>query len=225
MTLIAVPLAAELRVIRAVLAETARPVAKPTDRASGPEIEVFPDLGIGLLRGGHGKAEFAARCAWVLARNHEIQRLIVAGTAGALSPRLNPGDIVVATEVIEHDYSELFDPHARLPRFTTDPELMKLLAVAADVHRGIIAGGDEDIVTTERAQQLAEATGAIAVAWESPGGARAASTAGVPWCEVRGISDGADANAASDFKRQLSGTMTGVGRLILSWIGQSTADS
>lgn len=204
MVLIAVPLEIELRILRTAL----EPV---------PASEAI------LLRGGHGKAEFAARCAWAIAQHPEIDRLIVAGTAGALSPTIRPGDIVIATEVVEHDYHERFDPRARLPRFATDPDLARALVEAAQtdaIHRGVIAGGDEDIIDRRRARELADATGAIAVAWESPGGARAARVAGISWCEVRGISDGADADAAEDFRAQLEQAIQPIAPIVAAYLAR-----
>lgn len=252
MTLIAVPLEAELRIIRAVLTAAGIEVALAdrstlpggAERTGGglstggrtPMLELVPDLDAALFRGGHGKAEFAARCAWVLAHHPEIDRIIVAGTAGAISQELQPGDVVIATEVVEHDYRERFDPRARLPRFTADEVLAQALEDAASspppvgantirgsaLHRGAIAGGDEDIVDHLRARELADSTGAIAVAWESPGGARAARVAGVSWCELRGVSDGADAAAATDFRAFLEQAMQPVGRILAAYLRQNT---
>ena len=49
-------------------------------------------------------------------------------------------------------------------------------------------------------------TGALAVAWEGAGGARACHFSGIPFLEIRGITDSADSDAASDFRATLEGT-------------------
>lgn len=229
MTLIAAPLAAELRVLGSVFEEYE---SSETPRGSRDPI-LFPRLGIALFRGGHGKAEFAARTAWVLAQNPRVEQLLVVGTAGSLSSSVHPGDIVVATETIEHDYTERFDTNAKLPSFPADPDigdalervssswepaLPSISSDGATLHRGRIASGDEDIVEPKRARELAAKTGALAVAWEGAGGARAARVAGIPWCEIRAISDTADSEASTDFLRHLDRTMSTVGQLLLRWL-------
>jgi nucleoside phosphorylase len=56
----------------------------------------------------------------------------------------------------------------------------------------MIASGDEDIVTIERAAELHTQTGAVAVAWEGAGVARACLFSQIPYLEIRGITDTAD---------------------------------
>ena len=72
-----------------------------------------------------------------------------------------------------------------------------------DVHFGPVASGDEAIAGAERAKEVHNLTGALAVAWEGAGGARAAAFSGVPFLEVRGISDGAGENATNEFLQNI----------------------
>ena len=51
----------------------------------------------------------------------------------------------------------------------------------------------------ERIRELIDSTGALVVAWEGAGGARAAQLSDIPFLEIRGISDGAGENAFEEF--------------------------
>ena len=57
---------------------------------------------------------------------------------------------------------------------------------------------------------------AFAVAWEGAGGARAAEFSGVPYLEIRGISDGADSDAATNFREYLPLAMKNIATVITS---------
>ncbi len=218
MTLIVAPLEIELRAVRSALVRHGEPDLAVNKRRPATPL-VFSRLDVALLRGGHGKAEFAARTAWALAENPVFDRVISVGAAGAIGGDLEAGDIVIATEVVEHDYKERFDVDAPLPRFQTDPALVKVLVDAGAesdrVFQGIVASGDEDVVSPGRAREIARDTQAIAVAWEGAGAARAARLAAVPWCEVRAITDSADTVAARDFKRNLADALGRAATLIL----------
>src|SRR5262249_20722267 len=85
------------------------------------------------------------------------------------------------------------------------------------VHYGIVASGDEDIVTSDRATALREATGAIAVAWEGAGGARASLFNALPFVELRGVTDTANQEAAADFHANLRRVMANLATFILRW--------
>ena len=82
---------------------------------------------------------------------------------------------------------------------------------------GPIASGDETVVDRERRRELHQLTGALAVAWEGAGGARACHFSEVPYIEVRGITDHANSQAATDFKLHMPSAMRHVARLITAW--------
>ena len=89
------------------------------------------------------------------------------------------GDLIVATSTLEHDYNNKFSERPK-PRFAGDPqsiEQLKALDLSGakfQVHFGIMAGGDEDVIDVRRGAELRELHNALAVAWEGVGGARAA---------------------------------------------------
>jgi adenosylhomocysteine nucleosidase len=148
--------------------------------------------------------------------------VICAGAAGALADDISTGDIVVGTETVEHDIKNQFGK-PRLPRFGGDEIAIKSLRQAAlahpsfRTHFGPIASGDEDVTDDERKRVLRKWTGALAVAWEGAGGARACHFSRVPFVEIRGATDSADKNAAHDFEVNLPGVMQNVATLIFSW--------
>lgn len=82
---------------------------------------------------------------------------------------------------------------------------------------GAIASGDEDIIDPARAAELQEATGALCVAWEGAGAARAARFSGLHFLEVRAITDGANHTAAVDFQTNLRHSMPNLAQILLKW--------
>ncbi len=184
------------------------------------------DLGVTLARGGLGKVQFAVQTQHLLDTCSDWDLIICAGAAGALTNEVSVGDVVVATTTVEHDYNNKFSERA-LPKFDgaqaaiADLKSVSQSVNGLSVHFGPIASGDEDIVATERKKALHESTGALAVAWEGVGGAKACAFSGVPFVEIRGVTDTADHNAASDFERNLEIAMSNLAILIVAWIGHA----
>ena len=139
---------------------------------------------------------------------------------------MSVGDVVVATTTVEHDYNNKFNERA-LPKFDgalaaiSELKSVPQSANAFSVHFGPIASGDEDVVETERKRMLHESIGALAVAWEGAGGAKACVFSSLPFVEIRGVTDTADHNAASDFEDNLGVAMSNLATLIISWINQA----
>ncbi|HET7784701.1 MAG TPA: hypothetical protein VFL36_01900 [Myxococcales bacterium] len=138
----------------------------------------------GLARGRISGREVAAVAVGVggdarAALRAEHPALVVScGFAGALSPSLRAGDLLVATAVRAPDGERLQAPELPASR---------ALAQAA---RGEIACADRVLATPEEKRALG-AGGALAVDLESAQVARAAAEAGVPWLVVRAIVDDA----------------------------------
>jgi adenosylhomocysteine nucleosidase len=172
-----------------------------------------------LAQGGHGKTQFAVQAQYLIGQFPSVTLLVCVGAAGSLVTDLSVGDLIVGTETVEHDYRQLFATRP-LPRFRGDVTCLALLRRAVTHGLGlrvafdIIASGDEDVVTSARAAQIREQTGAVCVAWEGSGGARAASFNGIGSLEIRGITDAADKEAPQDFARNLPIAMGNVFRLL-----------
>jgi nucleoside phosphorylase len=95
------------------------------------------------------------------------------GVAGALDPRLNPGDLVVATAAIDEDGT----------RYAAEPREFGI--------RGTILTHPRPVASAEEKRRLFAATGALAVDMETAAVAAAARRAGRSFVAVRAICDAA----------------------------------
>lgn len=214
--LIITPLGIEMKFLIEALREKKLEVLQET---AGPiEVYKIPALKLTLARGGHGKVACALKAQQAILALGSVESVVCAGAAGRLDNRLNVADVVVAEEVIEHDYHERFSQTPQ-PRFRSDPAVLDAFQRVAQsksfLHFGIIASGDEDIIDEERAEALRAKTMAQAVAWEGAGVARAAEHCQVPFCEIRGISDGADGNAMAHFQENLKLVMWNIADVLV----------
>ena len=176
-----------------------------------------------VAQGGLGKAQFGIQAQHAIDTMRDRDMVICAGSAGGLSDDLKIGDVVVATETVEHDFKWGILSGKPLPRFPGHRRSIAMLEnelpmmeESFDVHFGAVASGDEGIVDPKRASELREDTGAIAVAWEGAGGARAAEFSDLPFLEVRGISDGAGEDATSEFEENLPQAVQNVAVIVLT---------
>ena len=183
----------------------------------------FLDGALVVAPGGLGKAQFGIQTQHAIDMLHDREMVICAGTAGGLRDDLKIGDVVVATETVEHDFKWGILSGKPLPRFPGDQKSIDVLKTKLatmempfDVHFGIVASGDEGIVDPGRAEELRRDTDAMAVAWEGAGGARAAAFSGLPYLEVRGISDGAGEDAQSEFEANLPHAVGNVAEVVLT---------
>jgi adenosylhomocysteine nucleosidase len=183
-------------------------------------VRVFPALGVTLAVGGHGKAQSALQTQYLIDQSDRVDVVVCAGAAGALAPDIAVGDLIIAETTIEHDYTLRFVQRP-LPRFPGSQSLLSHLRSKrfalqpAQIHFGLIASGDEDIVEPERAINLRAQTGALAVAWEGAGVARACQFNNLPFLEIRGATDSADQHAPMDFETNLRVAMENLGKLLI----------
>lgn len=174
-----------------------------------------------LAQGGLGKVDFAVRTLHLIERGPPLDGVICLGTCGALATDLAIGDIVVATETIEHDFNRKLT-EGPIPSFESDPRLLKAfrdsetsLPDGISVAYGPIASGDEGIDSSARARELIDRTGGIVAAWEGAGGAKACDFADIPYIEIRCVSDLADEDAVTDFRENTPKAMNNLVRLIV----------
>jgi len=185
----------------------------------------IPGLDLTVAQGGLGKVQFAVQTQYLLDTGKNWDLVICAGAAGALVNDLSIGDVIVATQTIEHDIHNLFG-RPLLPRFQSaetivdDLKRVQLSTNSVKIWFGPIASGDEDVVDANRRIELHQQTGALAVAWEGAGGARACKFSDVPFVEIRGITDGADFSAAEGFQVNLEIAIKSVASLIIGWLAK-----
>ena len=176
----------------------------------------YRTVGIIVAQGGLGKVQFAVITQHLLDNIPDLSLIVCAGVAGSLVKTVAVGDVVIGTATVEHDFNSK-SPDARLPRFDGSPRHVAALQRKGSlgqssfrVHLGPIASGDEAVLDSSRAGELHIRTGALAVAWEGAGGARAAAFSGVPYLEIRGISDMADHDASVTWITNLPDAMRNV---------------
>lgn len=219
MTLILCPLVLELKFFLQSLDE--KKIAY-TERQVGPlKVYECQELKWLIAQGGHGKTQFAVHTQFLIHQLEIVEQIICAGCAGGLVHGVKVYDLVIAEKTIEHDFQLRFFKRPD-PEFPADKSLVSKLQQAAkkldntfQIHTGIIASGDEDIVDKARAEELITQTKAIAVAWEGAGGARACKLSQIPYVELRGITDGADANVMPNFEKDLKIVMSNIVQLLL----------
>ena len=200
-----------------------RSVAYEPVRLGALEGVALPSLDMLVAVGGNGKAQYGIQAQYLIDRCSGLEVLACVGAAGCLAGDIHIGDLVLGTSTIEHDYRERFHP-GPLPRHDASPrilgdltQLAKTAAFPFQVHVGVIASGDEDIIDAIRAAELREATDALCVAWEGSGGARAARLNGLEFIEIRAITDAADPGAAQSFQANVGNVMFNVVELMLAW--------
>lgn len=221
-TLIVLPLQAEVDILSEAL--VADGLRLEHAQAGRLPLLAFPEIGTALARGGHGKAQFALHTRHLLDHAGPVDLIVCAGAAGALANEIAVGDIVVATRTVEHDFQQRISSRAA-PVFDGHEAAIRNLQALAPaqtsfaVHFGDVASGDEDIVSVDRARALRAATGAVAVAWEGAGGARACAFSQTPYLEIRGVTDQATVDAPADFRQNLALAMRNVATLLGRWLG------
>jgi hopanoid-associated phosphorylase len=115
----------------------------------------------------------------------DIRGVISIGLAGALSPHLKVGDVVIADQVLTG--AEAWDCHE-----TWRVRLMsRLTSKVSGAHQGQLFGSDVIIENPETKAGLHTTTGALAVDMESQVAARFAKTRNLPLAGLRVISDDA----------------------------------
>lgn len=217
-TVVVTPIAEEFEVLTSVFDE--RWGGHELREAGRLQVPEYRAKGVVLCQGGLGKAQFAVTTQHLLDNLPSPSLAVCAGVAGSLIASARVGDVIVGTATVEHD----FNPRAldrQPPEFDGSARHLAALRDACRVAReefrvrlGRIASGDEAIVDPARAGELRARTGALAVAWEGAGGARAAAFSQVPYVEVRGISDMADHEAVDTWKANLPNAMRNVASVV-----------
>jgi nucleoside phosphorylase len=113
--------------------------------------------------------------------------LLLVGCAGALDPRLRPGDLVVADRIVDSK-GETFACEAALR--STMEDAARRAGISAKV-AGILGSG-EVVGSLEEKRRAAESSGCVAVDMESAAISRHADRHGIPAAVVRAILDPAD---------------------------------
>lgn len=165
-----------------------------------------------VVRSGIGKVN-AAVCTQILVDIFHVEVVINTGVAGSLNNDINIGDIVVSTDVVQHDmdvtplgYSKGQIPDMDELAFAADEALRRLAvdvcgAVNPDIEvfEGRIASGDQFISSQEVKNDIVKNFGAYAAEMEGAAIGQTAYLNKVPFLIIRAISDKADGSAHMDY--------------------------
>ncbi len=172
---------------------------------------------------GIGKVPAALACQAVIDR-YRPECLLLIGTAGSLSPRLGPGDLIVADRVVAIDTGPLIPSWIE-----TDQSLRSALleacgeeAPGTEVHCGGLITRDRPILD-ERDRAVVEQTWkALAVDMEAAAVALAARTNSLPLGIVKAITDRADKEAEAAFRRNLDTAAERISRVLIRFLQKGT---
>ena len=161
---------------------------------------------------GIGKVN-AAICTQILISEYKVSSIINVGVAGGIGKDIYPGDVVVGTDLVQHDMDTTVfgDPHGQIPRLDTfsfkcDDKLVNAaLAACEDIKEintfsGRIVSGDQFIADSNKVKVLDEEFNAKAVEMESAAIAQVAYLNKIPFVIIRSISDNANNGAHMDYK-------------------------
>ncbi len=141
-----------------------------------------------------------------------VSRVIFTGVAGGVQPGLQVGDIVISTDLMQHDVdvTPLDYQLGLIPdesfSWTADETLQTLALESASQIEGIhavkgrIASGDQFIASKDKVRWLFETFQIAAAEMEGAAVAQVASKWGVPFVVIRSLSDTADGEANVDYR-------------------------
>lgn len=165
-----------------------------------------------VVRSGVGKVN-AALCTQALVDNYDVKAIINTGIAGSLKSEINIGDIVLSTDMVQHDmdatgfgYDIGVIPQMEVSNFGADDNLRKLALKCCQqvnpdisVFEGRIVSGDQFVSDKEKKNWIFEHFQGYCTEMEGAAIAQGAYLNGVPFLIVRAISDKADDSATMDY--------------------------
>ncbi|WP_018247278.1 5'-methylthioadenosine/adenosylhomocysteine nucleosidase [Orenia marismortui] len=172
------------------------------------------DKEVVLVRSGIGKVN-AAVCTQILIDDFAIDQIIFTGVAGAVDPVLDVGDIVISSEVAQHDidvtgfgreYGEV--PGLDRVFFEAEEKLVNLAKVAGEkvtakedikVLIGRVLSGDQFIADREKVAWLESTFGGYCTEMEGAAVGQVCFLNSKPFVIIRSMSDKADGEANISF--------------------------
>lgn len=164
---------------------------------------------------GVGKVN-AAICAVTLINRYHPELVINSGVAGALSPLVSIGDIVVGTRAVEHDMNttalgdkqgEVSFPDGKLMFFECDRNAcQKLFRICKNLPdtktvQGIVASGDIFVSDRRKRMLINDRFGALCCEMEGAAIGHACCCCDTPFAIIRAISDDLEENKGVDFMK------------------------
>ncbi len=176
-----------------------------------------------IVEVGIGKVRAAATLQSVI-ESYSIDGVIGLGSAGAINPKLNLGDIVVARRVTQHDFvlvtqRVLLGGHKEWIR--TNAKLSKQLLEAGQrvgladrIKLGSIITGDAVVVESASRHRLWQSFRADCVEMEGAALGLVCTLNQIPFALVRGLTDKADEQAFGSFKASIKDVSEAVAKVV-----------
>ncbi|HHO65043.1 MAG TPA: 5'-methylthioadenosine/adenosylhomocysteine nucleosidase [Epsilonproteobacteria bacterium] len=179
---------------------------------------------------------FATLTATSLIEKFGCDVLLFSGVAGAISPELNIGDLIIADGLIQHDLdiTAFGHPYGYVPEgevcILTDAALRDIAKEVAGAKglklvEGIIATGDQFVADPERKEWISKTFEADALEMEGAAVAVVCSSLEVPFFILRAISDSADMDASFNFDEFLESSAKISADFILSMVDKIQKNS
>lgn len=153
---------------------------------------------------------FASLTASTLIQKFSCDTVLFSGVAGAVNPKLNIGDLVIAKQLCQHDLdiTAFGHPHGFVPGgsvFVNSSEKINSIAKLVanennlEIIEGIIATGDQFVHSNDRKEFIENIFKADALEMEGASVAVVCDSLDVPFFILRAISDSANMDAGFDF--------------------------
>jgi len=172
---------------------------------------------------------FATLTATSLIEKFGCETLLFSGVAGAISPELKIGDLIIADGLCQHDlditafghpYGYVPEGEVCIPTDITLRNVAKEVASEKDLKlvEGVIATGDQFVANPERKDWIGETFKAHALEMEGASVAVVCSSLEIPFFILRAISDSADMDASFNFDEFLESSAKISADFILSMV-------
>lgn len=168
-----------------------------------------------IVRSGIGKVN-AAACAQSLIDLYKPDYIINIGSAGGISDEISVGEIVIAEDLIQHDFDTTAFGTALgvIPRmeescFKSGSGILDIAQAFSNanpetnIRFGRIASGDKFVATFEDKSMIRQMFKAICVEMEGAAIAQVCYMNHIPFAIIRGITDNADDNATGYYVKFL----------------------
>lgn len=170
------------------------------------------DKEVVIVKSGIGKVN-AAICTQILIDEFGVEQVINTGIAGSLNNSINIGDMVISTEVLQHDVDATGFGYqlGEIPRmgtltFQADSRMVEIAKETCEkvnseiqVFQGRIVSGDQFVSDKELKNKISEKFGGYCTEMEGAAIGQAAYLNNVPFVIIRAISDKADDSATVDY--------------------------
>lgn len=171
----------------------------------------------------------SALTATIMIEHFDVELLLLFGTAGSITRHLHIGDIIVATQTVQHDihikafgYKKGQIPGYNISIKTSDFLRKKLKRVARNhginLKEGIIATGDQFISNKNLKKMISNQFKADVVEMEGGSVNLVCHEFNIPCVILRCISDAADKSAAKDFSMSIEEVSKKLSLLIILFL-------